>query len=129
MELLVNTVVIYKAGKQIKTVGPGKIDVPDAVGKDLLQRKCAQEPGKAETPSLPPASNQTDSGSGGKADDKKVFTTEQVIEAIMDLDPDKTELWNDDGKPSVVAVESVLEGNITEEQRDEAWAEIKKTAE
>lgn len=44
--------------------------------------------------------------------------------AIGELDPDNDDHWTTDEKPQVVAVEAVMDGNISAAQRDQAWAEI-----
>ena len=54
----------------------------------------------------------------------------EIVDAIVDLIPDlDPEDFGKDKKPSVKAIESALEMNISAEQRDRAWSEYQKLEE
>ncbi len=44
-----------------------------------------------------------------------------IVEAIDKIDRDDEQLWTGDGRPTVNAVEQVLEYDITADERNEAW--------
>lgn len=47
---------------------------------------------------------------------------DEIVEAIVQLDPENAEQWTDDKKPDVKAIQIVMERDITEGNRDLAWA-------
>lgn len=53
-------------------------------------------------------------------------THEQIVDAFYRLNPEDKTLWTADGRPRVKAIEKILEHDITETQRDEAWANYEK---
>lgn len=116
MELLLTTKVRYRSNGKRMFAGPGIADVPKAVGEDLLKRGHATKPAAekskqpADTDNNPPP--------------PQTFTPEQISEAILALDEDNQELWTDDGKPTVAAIEAELKGRISAEDRDAAWEAI-----
>lgn len=51
-----------------------------------------------------------------------------IIEAIKSLDNSDDSLWTEENLPRVDAIESVLGGNISEEERDQAYAAMEADA-
>ena len=56
----------------------------------------------------------------------KEFTQEQILEAMAELDLENKDLFTADDVPTTKALEDILGGNITAEQRNSAWEEFTK---
>lgn len=152
MKLITETTVTFLKGKEKVTFAPGENDFPKEVGDDLVARGHARTPDSGEPASSAPAPGtvpwlkaELDSlGVEYTVDDKKpalekllkdhkeadknpgddTFTQEQIVEAISSLNEGDKSLWTDEGLPAVAAIEDVLGGDVTEDDRDGAWAAI-----
>jgi len=49
---------------------------------------------------------------------------EAITAAIMQLDKDNPDLWTNDHKPQVKAIEEITGFDITAAERDEAWESV-----
>ena len=56
----------------------------------------------------------------------KEFTQEQILEAMAELALENKDLFTADDVPTTKALEDILGGNITAEQRNSAWEEFTK---
>lgn len=55
-------------------------------------------------------------------DEAVAATQTDIIKAISQLDSENEQLWTADNKPTVEALELILQNQITAEQRDEAFS-------
>ncbi len=98
-------ITIHHNGKEIKP--NGTVDIKDEEAKSFIKRGFAiavtKEAKVEETPSI---------------------TIDDIVEVIAELDPKKD--FGKNSKPNVDAIETLLDVNITAEQRDKAWELFKK---
>ncbi len=65
----------------------------------------------------------------GKARAVPESNSNDIVDAIGELDPEDEELWTQGGKPQVEALEALLGYPVSGKQRDEAWNIFKKASE
>ena len=127
MKLITTTTVQYLKGKEKVVVPPdnGEHDFPKEVGQDLLDRGHADLVEKAK-PELTEAEKEAKTVKAQQAKDAKAAKALQnkIVKAIEALNKEDRELFADDGKPTVEAIESVLGSVISVEDRDTAWDTI-----
>lgn len=58
----------------------------------------------------------------GKADKPDPFTQEQILEAMGTLDKENEDLFTGEGLPTTKALEDILGGRVSAEERNAAWA-------
>ncbi|WP_417550123.1 hypothetical protein [Methylophaga sp.] len=58
----------------------------------------------------------------GKSDKADPFTQEQILEAMGALDKENEDLFTREGLPTTKALEDVLGGSVSAEERNAAWA-------
>ncbi len=104
-----------KIPPEVTTVLPGEsFEVEDGEGDRLVTIGAAVDPSQA--PAAPESSD--DSGDGG---DER---SSAILEAMIGLDPDDGDLWNQDGSPKVAAVRNAAEDDtITQEEVKSIWGE------
>lgn len=118
-----------RSKRTIRVGGPGdftevppghSIEVEEEIGEQLVARGIAE---LAIEPARPAPIVNGVSGDGDSTDsDDERF--DAVLAACLELDSEDKSLFRADGRPKVEAISKVLDGPVTSEEIDTAWAAI-----
>lgn len=96
-----------------RLVLPGeKLEINDPDARSLIERGFASRVSGADEDEMAYISTE-----------EPAVTLQEIVDAINVLGESD---FSQDGKPLVKALENALERNITQEERDRAWAQVKK---
>ena len=105
MKVISSTTLVTGAGKQREQHPPGTpVDLEKGEAQDLIARGLAEPVGRARRPEEPIEDDLAD-----------------VKKAILELDTEKPELFEEDGRPKAAALSEALRRRVTKKERDTAW--------